>query len=87
VADLASLAEVRALAGAVRARGRLDALVNNAGIGSSVPGGGERMKSEDGLELRFAVNYSVPPRRKRPTGRRPTEPAARRGPPPQVLWE
>jgi NAD(P)-dependent dehydrogenase (short-subunit alcohol dehydrogenase family) len=57
VADLASLAQVRALAGDVRARGHLDALVNNAGIGATVPGGGERMESEDGLELRFAVNY------------------------------
>ena len=36
---------------------RLDALVNNAGIGTSVPGDGERMESEDGYELRFAVNY------------------------------
>ena len=32
-------------------------LVNNAGIGTSVPGGGERMESADGYELRFAVNY------------------------------
>jgi NAD(P)-dependent dehydrogenase (short-subunit alcohol dehydrogenase family) len=57
-ADLASLAQVRALAADVLARApRLDALVNNAGIGGSVPGGGERMESEDGLELRFAVNY------------------------------
>ena len=58
VADLASLAQVRSLATAVRERApRLDALVNNAGIGSTVPGGGARMESEDGLELRFAVNY------------------------------
>jgi NAD(P)-dependent dehydrogenase (short-subunit alcohol dehydrogenase family) len=35
----------------------LDALVNNAGIGSTVPGGGERMESQDGYELRFQVNY------------------------------
>src|SRR5207237_3806779 len=33
------------------------ALVNNAGIGTSVPGGGDRQESADGLELRFAVNY------------------------------
>src|SRR5215213_11104299 len=39
-ADLASLAEVRALADAVLEREpRLDVLVNNAGIGATVPGG------------------------------------------------
>ncbi len=32
-------------------------LVNNAGIGTTVPGDGERMLSADGHELRFAVNY------------------------------
>jgi NAD(P)-dependent dehydrogenase (short-subunit alcohol dehydrogenase family) len=31
--------------------------VNNAGIGTEVPGGGRRMESADGYELRFAVNY------------------------------
>lgn len=56
-ADLASLAETRALAAAVqRATGRLDLLVNNAGIGTS-GGGPERRISADGHELRFAVNY------------------------------
>ena len=56
-ADLSALAEVRRLAGAVqRATGRLDLLINNAGIGS---GGaqGVRQTSADGHELRFAVNY------------------------------
>jgi NAD(P)-dependent dehydrogenase (short-subunit alcohol dehydrogenase family) len=57
-ADLASLAQVRALADRVIASGRrLDVLVNNAGIGIVVPGEGRRVESEDGLELRFAVNY------------------------------
>jgi NAD(P)-dependent dehydrogenase (short-subunit alcohol dehydrogenase family) len=57
-ADLASLAEVDRLADAVlAAEPRLDALVNNAGIGSDIPGGGARQESEDGIELRFAVNY------------------------------
>jgi NAD(P)-dependent dehydrogenase (short-subunit alcohol dehydrogenase family) len=57
-ADLASLAEVRDLAAAVRAgEDGLDVLVNNAGIGTSVPGGSKRAESEDGIELRFAVNY------------------------------
>jgi len=55
VGDLASLAGVRALADQVP--DRLDALVNNAGIGTSLPGDGERMESADGYELRFAVNY------------------------------
>lgn len=55
-ADLASLAEVRELAETVlRDDERLDLLVNNAGIGSRVPA--ERLVSEDGHELRFAVNY------------------------------
>ncbi len=57
-ADLASLAGVRALAAAViAAEPRLDVLVNNAGIGTTVPGGEVRQESADGYELRFAVNY------------------------------
>jgi len=57
-ADFASLAEVREMAERVlAAEERLDVLVNNAGIGTNVPGGGERMVSADGYELRFAVNY------------------------------
>ena len=56
-ADLASLAEVRRLAAEVLEREpRLDVLVTNAGIGATVPGGGARMESADGHELRFAVN-------------------------------
>jgi NAD(P)-dependent dehydrogenase (short-subunit alcohol dehydrogenase family) len=35
-------------------------LVNNAGIGTTLPGGGKRQQSEDGYELRFAVNYLAP---------------------------
>ena len=35
-------------------------LVNNAGIGTTLPGGGKRQESEDGYELRFAVNYLAP---------------------------
>jgi NAD(P)-dependent dehydrogenase (short-subunit alcohol dehydrogenase family) len=57
IADLASLAEVWALANAVRTNeSRLDVLVNNAGIGTTVPTKG-RAESLDGIELRFAVNY------------------------------
>jgi len=35
----------------------LDTLVNNAGIGTTLPGGSARQESRDGYELRFAVNY------------------------------
>jgi NAD(P)-dependent dehydrogenase (short-subunit alcohol dehydrogenase family) len=49
VADLASLADVRRLAGEID---QLDTLVNNAGIISF-----ERRESGDGYELTFAVNY------------------------------
>jgi NAD(P)-dependent dehydrogenase (short-subunit alcohol dehydrogenase family) len=53
-ADLSALAEVRRLAGAVRATAdRLDILINNAGIGTAGP----RQTSAEGFELRFAVNY------------------------------
>jgi NAD(P)-dependent dehydrogenase (short-subunit alcohol dehydrogenase family) len=56
-ADLASLAEVRGLAGQIAvAEPRLDVLVNNAGIGINEPGGGVRQESADGIELRFAVS-------------------------------
>jgi NAD(P)-dependent dehydrogenase (short-subunit alcohol dehydrogenase family) len=57
-ADLASLAEVRALAADVLERtDRLDILVNNAGVGSASRGVSGRELSRDGHELRFAVNY------------------------------
>ena len=58
-ADLASLAEVRGLASRVNdEHERLDVLVNNAGIGTTNRDGGqERQQSQDGYELRFAVNY------------------------------
>ena len=57
-ADFASLADVRELADRVqRDETRLDALVCNAGIGTTLPGDGERMESHDGYELRFAINY------------------------------
>src|SRR5690242_20655639 len=54
VADLASLAEVRRLAGEVSGDHRaLHVLVSNAGVGSTLPGDGARMESADGYELRF----------------------------------
>ena len=56
-ADFSSLAEVRRLVEAVRQScDRLDILINNAGIGSGGPGA-KREISQDGYELRFAVNY------------------------------
>ena len=56
-ADLSSLTEVRELAARIRKEHeRLDALINNAGIGSR-SGGAQRRTSTEGYELRFAVNY------------------------------
>jgi len=58
VAGLAALEQVRRLADDVaRDHDRLDVLVSNAGIGTTLPGDGARMESADGHELRFAVNY------------------------------
>ncbi len=60
-ADFAELAQVRALAERLaREQEHIDVLVNNAGIGTILPGGGARQESEDGYELRFAVNYLAP---------------------------
>jgi NAD(P)-dependent dehydrogenase (short-subunit alcohol dehydrogenase family) len=52
-ADLSSCAQVRRLASEID---ELDVLVNNAGIGTAGP----HELSEDGYELRFAVNYLAP---------------------------
>ncbi|MEV5746300.1 SDR family NAD(P)-dependent oxidoreductase [Actinoallomurus sp. NPDC052308] len=61
LADLASLAQTRELADRVRAdHGRLRLLVNNAGVGAGRPPYRRRRLSEDGHELRFAVNYLAP---------------------------
>jgi NAD(P)-dependent dehydrogenase (short-subunit alcohol dehydrogenase family) len=61
LADYSSLEQVRALAEAILAgHERLDVLVNNAGIGTSGPTGARRELSQDGHELRFAVNYLAP---------------------------
>ncbi|MFB7665971.1 SDR family NAD(P)-dependent oxidoreductase [Kitasatospora sp. NPDC056138] len=58
LADLAELAQVRALAADVHAAtDHLDVLVSNAGIGGGEPDGRTRRTSADGHELRFAVNY------------------------------
>jgi NAD(P)-dependent dehydrogenase (short-subunit alcohol dehydrogenase family) len=56
-ADFSSLNEVRRLADVVPQEcDRLDLLINNAGIGSG-GSAGKRETSQDGYELRFAVNY------------------------------
>ena len=56
-ADLSSMAQVRDMADQVIANyDRLDLLVNNAGIGRGTDVK-RRQKSEEGYELRFAVNY------------------------------
>ena len=58
LADLASLEQVRALADDVgRSTEDLNVLISNAGIGSGRPDLGTRQLSDDGYELRFAVNY------------------------------
>lgn len=57
-ADLASLAEVSALADEVRGSSdALHVLINNAGIGAGKPDERTRQESRDGHELRFAVNH------------------------------
>jgi NAD(P)-dependent dehydrogenase (short-subunit alcohol dehydrogenase family) len=61
LADFASLAQIRRLADEILAKhDRLDVLVNNAGIGFGRRGAPEREVSQDGYELRFAVNYLAP---------------------------
>ena len=56
LADFASLAEVRRLAGEILSRhGRLDLLVNNAGLFSP-----KFERSADGYEMTFAVNHLAP---------------------------
>jgi NAD(P)-dependent dehydrogenase (short-subunit alcohol dehydrogenase family) len=60
-ADFASLDEVRELADRIESEhDRIDAVVNNAGIGTALPGEGARVESRDGHELRLAVNYLAP---------------------------
>jgi NAD(P)-dependent dehydrogenase (short-subunit alcohol dehydrogenase family) len=59
-ADLSSLSAVRRLADDVmKDHPQLRLLINNAGIGFGRPGA-DREQSQDGFELRFAVNYLAP---------------------------
>jgi NAD(P)-dependent dehydrogenase (short-subunit alcohol dehydrogenase family) len=61
MADFSALANVRAMAHEIEVDNhRLHVLVNNAGIGSGKPAGTTRQESNDGYELRFAVNHLAP---------------------------
>ena len=55
IADLASLEQVRGLAGRLAALERIDVLINNAGLVL-----GERRLTPDGLEHVFALNHLAP---------------------------
>ncbi|HTX07423.1 MAG TPA: SDR family NAD(P)-dependent oxidoreductase [Solirubrobacteraceae bacterium] len=57
VGDLASIDQTVALAGQVRALGRLDVVIHNAGIGYGEP---SRVETEDGLEHVFQINVLAP---------------------------
>lgn len=59
--DFASLAEVRHLAEQILAdHGAIDVLINNAGVLPGKHTQGQRLLSQDGYELCFAVNYLAP---------------------------
>jgi NAD(P)-dependent dehydrogenase (short-subunit alcohol dehydrogenase family) len=61
LADLGSLGQARELADRVSAdHDAVQLLVNNAGVGAGKPPYRRRRLSEDGHELRFAVNYLAP---------------------------
>ena len=55
IADLASMEQVRALAGRLASLDRIDVLINNAGLVL-----GERRVTKDGFEHVFAVNHLAP---------------------------
>ena len=55
IADLASMEQVRALAGRLAALERIDVLINNAGLVL-----GEHRVTQDGFEHVFAVNHLAP---------------------------
>ena len=57
IADLASIAQTRALAEEANPSGRFDAVIHNAALGYQVSG---RSETEDGLAALFAVNVLAP---------------------------
>jgi NAD(P)-dependent dehydrogenase (short-subunit alcohol dehydrogenase family) len=57
IGDLASIADVRALAAQANAAGQFDAVIHNAGIGYREP---RRVATMDGLAQVFAVNVLAP---------------------------
>jgi NAD(P)-dependent dehydrogenase (short-subunit alcohol dehydrogenase family) len=57
IADLASIAQTRALAEQANDSGRFDAVIHNAALGYQVSG---RSETEDGLAALFAVNVLAP---------------------------
>lgn len=60
-ADFSNLSDVRRMAAAVRNRtGRLDVLINNAGVLPAGSDDGDRRLSAQGYELCLAVNYLAP---------------------------
>lgn len=60
-ANFASLADVRRLGEKLQSeQSRIDTLINNAAVGGGKPGDPKRELSQDGYELRFAVNYLAP---------------------------
>jgi NAD(P)-dependent dehydrogenase (short-subunit alcohol dehydrogenase family) len=60
-ADFSSLEKAQRMAEEIKAKhGRLELLINNAGIGFTTRGEMKRETSRDGHELRFAVNYLAP---------------------------
>jgi NAD(P)-dependent dehydrogenase (short-subunit alcohol dehydrogenase family) len=61
LADFASLSDVRRVAEEVKNQeDHLDVLINNAGIGAGKLSDKRRALSQDGYELRLAVNYLAP---------------------------
>lgn len=56
VGDLASIAEIRAIAEQAHAAGAFDAVIHNAGVGYREP----RTETVDGLEHVFAINVLAP---------------------------
>ncbi|MBO3681780.1 SDR family NAD(P)-dependent oxidoreductase [Streptomyces sp. NEAU-YJ-81] len=60
-ADFSELAQVHRLADEITAfTDHISVLVNNAGIGGGEPDGTDRQLTDDGHELRFAVNHLAP---------------------------